>query len=353
MENTLCVGVIGLHMGRHHLAAVHEYGANIGAICDIDPEKLATYKEEYQLSDTQCYTDWKELLKRDDINAVVIATPDQLHREEVEAFLAAGKHVLCEKPLALTREDICAIVKAAKASNRKCMVGQISRFHTVFVKLKELADSGVIGDIYYMETEYAHDYATILKPWDPSCENNMDKRISMWRSDPARHGVIGGGCHAVDLIRWFCGDPIEVMAYGTHKMLPQVSYDDATIAILKFPNDVIGKVFVSTGCKRPYTRITSVYGTKGTLVCDSTKGEILLYTIGEDGVHVNETPELITVEIKHHNAVDEFKQFARHIENDEIVEMDADLGARTVEVCLSIVKSSEIGKPVSPDYQFC
>jgi len=352
MKEKLVVAVLGLQMGRRHLFAAKEYGAEIGAICDIDTQKLAKYKEEYQLSDEQCYTDWKEILKRDDINVVVIATPDQLHREEVEACLAAGKHVLCEKPLALTREDICSIVKAANASDKKCMVGQVSRFHTAFVKLKELVDSGIIGDIYYMETEYAHDYATILKPWDPACEHDMDKKISMWRSDPQRHGVVGGGCHAVDLLRWFCGDPTEVMAYGTHKMLPQVSYDDTTVAILNFPNGIIGKVFVSTGCKRPYTRMTSIYGTKGTLVCDSTKGEIKVYTVGEDGVRVNETPEIVTVEVKDHNAVAEFVKFAQHIENDEVVEMDADLGARTVEVCLSIVRSSEIGKPVSPNYQF-
>lgn len=352
MKKQLVVGVIGLVMGRRHLFAAVDYGAEIGKICDLNPETLKKYQEEYHLSDEQCCTDWTEILNDSRINAVVIATPDQLHREMVEKCLAAGKHVLCEKPLALTREDICAIVSAAKKSDRKCMVGQISRFNSTFVKAKELVDKGVIGDIYYMETEYAHDYATILREWDPSMKEDMNKLASMWRSDPARHGVVGGGCHAVDLIRWFCGDPVEVSAYGTHRLLPQVTYDDATVAILKFSDQLMGKVFVSTGCKRPYTRLTCIYGTKGTLVCDSTKGEIQVFTVGEDGVRVNETPELVTVTVKDHNAVDEFKKFAQHIENDEIVEMDADLGARTVEVCLSIVRSAETGKPVAPNYCF-
>ena len=68
-------------------------------------------------------------------------------------------------------------------------------------------ETGTIGDVYYVESEYAHDYMML-------CDT--------WRADPDRHGVIGGGCHAVDLLRWLAGDPVEVFAYGTHKLLPQV-----------------------------------------------------------------------------------------------------------------------------------
>jgi predicted dehydrogenase len=86
-----------------------------------------------------------------------------------------------------------------------------------------------------------------------------------WRRDPKimRYGFVGGGCHAVDLIRWIAGNPSEVSAYGNQKYLtdwPPIL--DAIMAIYRLPNDTIGKVFCSIGCKRPYTMRTVIYGTK-------------------------------------------------------------------------------------------
>ena len=266
---------------------------------------------------------------------VSIAIPDQLHRQVACEFLAAGKHVLCEKPLALTREELSEIVKAEKESDARFMVGQICRFTPAFIKAKEIIESGAIGEIYYVESEYAHDYMYL---------------VDNWRSDPLRHGVIGGGCHAIDLLRWLAGDPIEVMAYGTHKLLPQVAYDDATISILKFPNDVIGKVFVSTGCKRNYTMRTLVYGTKGTIICDNTSDTMQLFTIGDD--QMAHEPEIIPVEVNNHNAAAEFRVFAEAIRNNTHIITDATEGAKTVAVCLAVVESSKTGVPVKPDYNF-
>ena len=266
----------------------------------------------------------------------MIAVPDQRHRELSCAFLEAGKHVLCEKPMALTREDARAMIQAADASGRQLMIGQICRFTPAFEKAKTLVEEGVLGDLYYLESEYAHDYMKI---------------VDNWRSDPLRHGVIGGGCHAIDLLRWLAGDPVEVFAYGTHRLLPQVPYDDATIAVMKFDDKTMGKVFVSTGCKRDYTMRTVIYGTKGTLICDNTSPSMTLFTVDEEGVTRN--PEIIEVEVNNHNAAREFEAFADSVLHGRPVLTDAREGAKTVEVCLSIIKSSKTGKPVRPDYSFC
>lgn len=333
----LSAAVIGLYMGKRHLKAIIENGADVAAICDINPETLKEVGDEYGIPEEKRYTDWRHLLNIPELDIVLVITPDQLHREMSETFLAAGIHVMCEKPLALTREDLNAIVHASDKSKAKFMVGQICRFTPAFIKAKELIDNGTIGDIYFVESEYAHDYATFLHEW---------------RADPRRHGVIGGGCHAVDLLRWFAGDPEEVFAYGSHKLLPQVDYDDATISILKFPNGVIGKVFVSTGCKRPYTMRTLIYGTKGTIICDNTSDHMTLYTLSEDGINVKEEPEIIPININNHNTIREFAVFADHIVNDTPVQMDARQGAKTVAACMAIVESAKIGKPVVPDYEF-
>lgn len=335
MSEKLVVANIGMKFGMCHVEGAMSYGAEIGALCDSNEENLKFAGERYNIPEEKRFTDYHDIINNENINVVTVAIPDQQHKQVSIEMLKAGKHVLCEKPLALTREDVTEIIKVANESESKFMVGQICRFTPAFIKAKEIIDAGTIGEIYYVESEYAHDYMYLV-------EN--------WRADPNRHGVIGGGCHAVDLLRWLAGDPTEVMAYGTHKLLPTVPYDDATVAIMKFPNDVIGKVFVSTGCKRDYTMRTLIYGTKGTIICDNTSPTMQLFTIGED--EMAHEPEIIDIEVNNHNAAKEFSVFAEAILNNTPVTTDALEGAKTVEVCLSIVKSANIGKPVNPDYNF-
>ena len=335
MSEKLVVANIGMKFGMCHVEGAMSYGAEIGALCDSNEENLKFAGERYNIPEEKRFTDYHDIINNENINVVTVAIPDQQHKQVSIEMLKAGKHVLCEKPLALTREDVTEIIKVANESESKFMVGQICRFTPAFIKAKEIIDAGTIGEIYYVESEYAHDYMYLV-------EN--------WRADPNRHGVIGGGCHAVDLLRWLAGDPTEVMAYGTHKLLPTVPYDDATVAIMKFPNDVIGKVFVSTGCKRDYTMRTLIYGTKGTIICDNTSPTMQLFTIGED--EMAHEPEIIDIEVNNHNAAKEFSVFAEAILNNTPVTTDALEGAKTVEVCLSIVKSAKIGKPVNPDYNF-
>ena len=337
-KKILNVGVISCSdMAQSHMLAVknHEQ-ACLAAVCDVDEEKLREAGDKMGVEAR--YTDYRELLRHPGLDAVIIVTPDQLHREMVEESLKVGLHVLCEKPLALLREDLNAIVAASRASDKKLMVGQICRFTPGFAKAKELIDAGELGDIFYVESEYAHDYQDILS------ENG-------WRSDPNRNGVVGGGCHAVDLLRWVAGDPIEVTAYANHKMLPIVPYDDCTIAILRFENDVIGKVFVSTGCKRAYTMRSSFYGTKGTVVCDNTSPSITFYKSQEENPAELEERE-IEVDIANHNTFGEFRAFADAILNDKPVPTDALQGAKTIAACMAIVDSANERRTIAPDYNF-
>ncbi len=329
------VAVIGLRFGMAHIEGALGCGAEVAAICDCNGEHLRLAGERYAIPEEKRFADYRALLPREDIDAAVIAVPDQRHRELTCAFLKAGKHVLCEKPMALTREDTAAMIRAADETGRKLMVGQICRFTPAFEKAKALVESGALGELYFLESEYAHDYMKI---------------VDNWRADPLRHGVIGGGCHAVDLLRWLGGDPIEVFAYGTKRLLPQVPYDDATVAVLKFGENTMGKVFVSTGCKRDYTMRTVLYGTKGTLICDNTSPTMTLFTAGEDGMAHD--PEIVDVEVNNHNAVREFEAFAEAVAGDAPVLTDAREGAKTVEVCHAIIESARTGKPVRPDYAF-
>ncbi len=336
MAEKLRVANIGMKFGMSHIEGAMDCGAEIAAICDCNEENLRFAGERYSIPEEKWFTDYTDIANNKEIDVVTVAIPDQQHKKVSCDLLRAGKHVLCEKPLALTREDLREIIKTADECDAKFMVGQICRFTPAFKKAKELIDSGVIGELYFVESEYAHDYM---------------KLVENWRADPNRHGVIGGGCHAVDLLRWLAGDPIEVFAYGTHRLLPTVPYDDATVAVMKFNDNLMGKVFVSTGCKRDYTMRTCIYGTKGTIICDNTSPTMTLFTTDEEGV-VNEKPEIVEIDVNNHNAAGEFEVFADAILNNKPILTDAREGAKTVEVCLAIVESSRTGEKVKPKYDF-
>lgn len=112
LEKKLNVACIGMRFGMSHIEGAMQYGANIAAICDCNEENLRAAGERYGIPEEKRFTDYHDLLGRDDVDVVTVAVPDQAHREISCDMLRAGKHVLCEKPLALTREDVRAIIDA-------------------------------------------------------------------------------------------------------------------------------------------------------------------------------------------------------------------------------------------------
>ena len=356
-KKILNVGVISCSgMAEGHMKGVIAHPqAKLVAVCDIDLEKAKTVAARRGVN--RIYQDYKELLAQPDIDAVIIVTPDHLHREMAVAALEAGKHVLCEKPLALNRDDIQAIADAVKKSDKKFMVGQIARYTPAYKMVKDILARGEIGDLVFVETEYAHDYAKILK----ACED-WKADPARWRSNPERNGVVGGGCHAVDLLRWVIGgDPEEVRAYSTKKIFTDLPYDDTHISIMKFPNNVMAKVFISVSCKRDYTMRSVFYGTKGTIIADNKNAQIEVFRseIGGEKIgslipdkHNSEVGVKFPVAIANHNATAEFEEFADIVLNDKPVSTTVFEGAKTVAACFAIVEAAEKGQPVIPDYNF-
>ena len=178
-----------------------------------------------------------EMLENIEADIVVVATADHAHKDATVAALKAGFNVMCEKPMALRHEDCREMLMAEKESGKLLMVGQVCRFTPAFVRAKQIVESGILGDIFFAEGEYAHDYATIP---------GVDK----WRMHPDREPILGGGCHSIDLLRWLIGDPVEVTAYSNRMVLKDWPISDATIGIMKWENGTIGKIFTSIGCKR-------------------------------------------------------------------------------------------------------
>lgn len=339
-------GVVGVHsFGKHHIIGIQKNeDAELVMICDTDEELAKAVAEENGVPYT---TDFDEMVNCPDVDAISIVTPDPTHKELVIKALRAGKHVLCEKPMTLKLSESKEIVAEAKKSGAYMMVGQICRFTPSFMKAKELVEQGEIGELFFVEGEYAHDYSGMLTstPWRFDSEN-------------PRHGMIGGGCHSVDLLRWIAGNPTEAVAYSNKKVLVSTPTDDCTIAILKFPNNVIGKVFCSTGCKRPYTMRTVLYGTEGTIIVDNRSRHMSVYKtsiLGSDRL-MGFTPQGIEMKIplsvNDHNIEGEIKEFVQCIKEGKPPVLDAREGAITVSVCDAIIRSCDEHKIIEVDYNF-
>ena len=242
------------------------------------------------------------------------------------------------------------MLKAEKESGKLLMVGQVCRFTPAFVKAKQIVESGILGDIYFAEGEYAHDYAKI-----PGVDN--------WRKHPDREPILGGGCHSIDLLRWLMGDPYEVFAYSNRMVLKDWPISDATIGVMKWENGAIGKIYTSIGCKRDYTMRTCIYGSKGTLIFDNTSPEMNLYlekandevsfagglfgTGSERGIKHN-----IKVSINNHNLPGEHKAFRDAVIEGKSLVMTGLEGAKTVSVCSAVIESAKTGVPVKVDYNY-
>lgn len=199
------IGMIGVR-GRGGIAKYwHKPDGKsvVVAGADIYPEKLKEFRDSVN-AEAFVTLDYRELLERNDIDAIAVTSPDYCHEEHAVAALEAGKHVFCEKPLAITVEGCDRILKAWKQSGKRLMVGFNMRYMNMFRTMKEIVDSGVIGEIkavwvrhfvglggYY----YYHD-------WHANSKNTTSLLLQK-------------GSHDIDMIHWITGRyATKVSAFG-------------------------------------------------------------------------------------------------------------------------------------------
>ena len=202
-KKELRIGVIGAG-GRGGLSrnAHHVNGAKVVAICDIKEDALTRYQEfidtknkEDGTKDTVYKTnDYKKLLARKDVDAVFITTPDYCHEEMAVAALKAGKTVYCEKPLAITIEGCDRILKTAMETGSKLFVGHNMRHMDYILKMKELIDSGIIGQVQACWCRHFIAYGgdAYFKDWHSEQKNTTGLLLQK-------------GAHDIDVIHWLCG----------------------------------------------------------------------------------------------------------------------------------------------------
>jgi len=197
-------------------------------------------------------TDWRRLLERDDIDVIDIGTPNSSHAEIAIAAAQAGKHVLCEKPLAMNAEEALAMWRAADNAGITHMICHNYRFVPALQHAKRLIEEGALGEIYHFRAQYLQDW--IMDPNFPL--------VWRMRKEMTGSGTLGDlMAHSIDLARFLVGEikevtgmaetfikrrPIGEMAGGLNAVLSDevvmadVDVDDAVAAMLKFENGAMG-----------------------------------------------------------------------------------------------------------------
>ena len=328
------VAVMGLGMGDAWAkAAVELEDTELCMVYDPAFGKYSRIDTEYYQSRRIPLAKTEEEIYQSDADIVVVASPDQFHAEQSIRALMAGKHVACEKPLAPTVADCKKIIDATRKSGKKFMTGQVCRYAPCFKLMKQLIESGRIGEVVALESSYAHDYQD-ARGWED------------WRQckEVGRYGFLGGGCHCLDLLRYLAGNPLEVSCYMNQKFLKDWAKPDTGVAIARFPNDVIARIFVSIGIKAPYTMGTIVYGTKGTLRYRDEE----YVEIAEESVDTT-TKELKyskipTLAVAHHIKF-ELDAFVDHLKNGTVFPSDVFEGTGTVAFAEAAIRSAETGLP--------
>lgn len=229
--------------------------ASLVAICDPSEEALTAAKEELGIEKT--YTDYRDAVLAPNIEAVVIVTPTIFHKAIVLAAAAAGKHILCEKPLAMDEAECDEMIAAAQKSKVKLQVGFMRRFDESFQQAKEIVLSGEIGDVVLVKSLTRG--PSHPKPWMFDIRNSS--------------GPIGEvNSHDFDTLRWFTESEVSsIYAVGGNYRSPEVradypDYYDTVAMTLAFENGTIGAIDGAQYVQYGYDARVEILGTKGNVM---------------------------------------------------------------------------------------
>lgn len=324
----------------------------ITAVCDIREERAEKLAARFGASFRT--GEFSRILEREDVDAVVIATPDHLHAEMAARALEAGKHVLSEIPMAYTRDEIERIIALTRQTGRKYMMGNEVRWFPALEELKRMGNRGYWGDVFYGEAEYLHNLRA--ENWTMIESDGTPH----WRFDAAlpQTTLLGGGPHAFDTLRWLAGEAqfTEVFAYGVGEYVAGHPEPATAIAVLKGMSGAAYKITVSYVMERPYCLYFSLYGSEGTFEGGRTNQSQVFYQSRreseEQGLRLLDAPywNHPGVQLATGHGTSEYfmmKDFLEAIREDSPPAIDAVESARSIAPAICAFESIRTGKPVS------
>jgi predicted dehydrogenase len=252
----LKVGIIGCgSMGQTR--AAHLGGARLTACADSDPSRALQMAS--RSPGCSALRDWHAVLDPQLIDAVIIATPQNLHAEITRAAIGAGLHVLVEKPAGLRSEELRELSQLARSRQVRVRVGFNLRFHRAFLNARQLVDEGVLGPLLFLRARYGH--------------GGRIGYESEWRAQPALSGggeLIDQGVHLIDLARWFLGEFVQIDG-AVHTYFWDMPVEDNGFMLLKTAAQQVA--FMHASCtERKNTFSWELYGRAGKLQIDGLGG---------------------------------------------------------------------------------
>ncbi len=270
------IGIIGLgRLGIKHAEniAFKSPRAKLHAICSLDEAQLDSVSKAWQVPHS--YTDYDDMLKNDELDAIFIASPSPQHDEHIEKALEAGFHVFSEKPLGTSYEACLRAQRAVeKHPDKVFMLGFMRRFDASYAEAKALIEAGEIGK------------PILFRGYSIDPEKNIEGAIAYAPHSGGQ--FIDMAVHDIDLARWFLdGEPETVYAIGDSYLHPEFSqYDDGdnVSALMKFDNGAMAFIVAGRTAPHGYNVETEIIGTKATLRIASVPQKNLVEIIDQSGV---------------------------------------------------------------------
>jgi myo-inositol 2-dehydrogenase/D-chiro-inositol 1-dehydrogenase len=255
----LGVAVVGCgSIGRPHAkGAARAKNCRLVAVVDIYPELAQSFKERFGAE--TAYTDMDEALARDDVDWVAITTANDSHAELTIRALEAGKHVMVQKPMALTLEECDAMIAASERSGKKLMNAYFEMFHPVYYKAKELIDQGAIGQVFFMKA---------IMAWFSDQAN--------WRFDPKVSGggiLMDGHIHHAAMFKYYTGTDAKWVTTQGGTLASDTKVEDTAVTLVR-SDKALAELSGSNRMKVPnsqngrfFQEYIELYGTDGTILC--------------------------------------------------------------------------------------
>ena len=253
------VGIVGAgRIGTRRAEIVHAFpGAELAAVADVDLAKAQAAAARFG---GQATSRWEEVVTRDDVEAVVISTPNHLLAPVALAAIECGKHVLVEKPMGRTPEEVYRLVEAGRSKGVRIKAGFNHRYHPAIRRAWELAHQGVVGDLLFIRARYGHGGRPHYE-----CD---------WRGNPETAGggeLLDQGIHLIDLARWFLGDLEEAVGFTATSFWPIAPLEDNAFALLRSARGQVVSLHASwTQWKNLFS--FEVYGRDGALTVEGLGG---------------------------------------------------------------------------------
>lgn len=299
---------------------------------DIDESKVAELAKAYG---SAIYSDWRTVVRDSDIDAIVVCTPNDTHAEISIEALKAGKHVLCEKPIARNVDEATRILEASRKSMAKIKCGFNHRYHPAIMRAKGIVDSGEIGKLIFIRCRYG---TTGRKGY----END-------WRMNPEISGggqLIDQGQHTLDLFRWFGGEISEVMGY-TDTLFWNVPVEDNAFALLRAKAGHICSMHMNwTEWKNLFS--FEIFGKTGYLKIEGLGGSYGIEKLIQGKMDLDAPFSEKVTEFKEQDISfrEEWREFTSAIKENRESISNAEDGLAALKITAAIYESSKEGRSV-------